>query len=70
MYDEATLKGAHNERLSHGISVLSLTVSAAKTIIHSLNDDDNISIVTYSSEARTIVKSQLFTAENKVFDFR
>jgi hypothetical protein len=65
MYDEATLKGTHNERLSHGISVLSLTVSAAKTILHSLNDDDNISIVTYSSEARTIVKSQPCTAENK-----
>ena len=65
MYDEATLKGTHNERLSHGISVLSLTVSAAKTILHSLNDDDNISIVTYSSEAKTIVKSQPCTAENK-----
>ena len=65
MYDEATLKGNNNERVSHGISVLSLTVSAAKTILHSLDDDDNISIVTYSSEARTIVRYQPCTAENK-----
>ena len=44
MFDEATLKGAKNEKISHGISVLSLTISAAKTILYSLEDDDNISI--------------------------
>lgn len=65
MFDEATLKGTQNEKISHGISVLSLTISAAKTILYSLEDDDNISIVTYSSEAHTIVKNQPCTAENK-----
>ena len=65
MFEEATLKGNKNEKVSHGISVLSLTISAAKTILYSLEDTDNISIVTYSSEARTIVKNQECTAENK-----
>jgi len=65
MYDEATLKGTHNERLSHGMSVLSLTLSAAKTILYTLDDDDNISIVTYSSGAKTVVKGLPCSRENK-----
>ncbi len=65
MFDEATLKGTQDEKISHGISVLSLTISAAKTILYSLEDHDNISIVTYSSEAHTIVKNQACTSENK-----
>ena len=69
MFDEATLKGTQNEKISHGISVLSLTISAAKTILYSLEDDDNISIVTYSSEAHTIVKNQAYTSENKLLRF-
>ena len=35
MFDEATLKGDKNEKISHGMSVLSLTVTAAKTILNS-----------------------------------
>ena len=65
MFSEATLKGNQNEKISHGISVLSLTISAAKTILYSLEETDNISIVTYSSEAFTIVKNQPCSAENK-----
>ena len=65
MFSEATLKGNQNEKISHGISVLSLTISAAKTILYSLEEEDNISIVTYSSEAVTIVKNQPCSAENK-----
>ena len=65
MFEEATLKGNKNERISHGISVLSLTISAAKTILYSLEDEDNISIVTFSSQAVTVVKNQACTAENK-----
>ena len=51
---EATLKDSSNETVRHGISVLSLTVSAAKTILRSLNEGDNVSIVTYSETAHTI----------------
>ena len=65
MFDEATLKGSKNETIRHGMSVLSLTVSAAKTILYSLDDGDNISIVTYSSGAKTIVKDLPCTGENK-----
>ena len=57
MSTEATLKGSSNETIRHGISVLSLTVTAAKTILSSLNENDNISIVTYSSSARTLVRN-------------
>lgn len=63
---EATLKGSSNETIRHGISVLSLTVTAAKTILSSLNENDNISIVTYSSSAKTIVKNISCTPENKL----
>ena len=66
MFDEATLKGDKNEKISHGMSVLSLTVTAAKTILNCLNENDNISIVTYSSEARTLVKHISCSPENKV----
>lgn len=65
MFEEATLKGNKNETIRHGISVLSLTISAAKTILYSLEDEDNISIVTFSSQAVTVVKNQECTVENK-----
>ena len=65
MFDEATLKGDSNETIGHGFSVLSLTVSAAKTILHSLNGDDNVSIVTYSGESRTICSNVACTPENR-----
>ena len=66
MFDEATLKGNSNETVSHGFSVLSLTITAAKTILHSLNENDNLSIVTYSSEAVTIAENIPCNPENKV----
>jgi Mg-chelatase subunit ChlD len=65
MSQEAKLKGDRNETLSHGISVLSLTISAAKTILYSLNENDNISVVTYSSEARTVVKNMPCSSDNQ-----
>ena len=65
MEAEATLKGDKNETISHGFSVLSLTISAAKTILHSLNDHDHISIVTYSGEANTLFENTPCTAENQ-----
>ena len=65
MFDEATLKGDSNETVSHGFSVLSLTIASAKTILHSLNENDNISIVTYSSEAKTIFENMSCSPENK-----
>ena len=64
MSEEATLKGNSNETIGHGFSVLSLTISAAKTILKSLNEDDNVSIVTYSGEARTICSNVSCTPEN------
>jgi len=66
MFDEATLKGNSDETISHGFSVLSLTISAAKTILHSLNENDNLSVVTYSSQAMTIVENIACTPENKI----
>ena len=66
MATEATIKGDGNERISHGLSILSLTVNAAKTVLRSLNENDNISIVTYSNEATIIVDYLSCTSENKV----
>jgi len=65
MSTEASLKGDSNETIGHGFSVLSLTLTAAKTILQSLNENDNISVVTYSGEARTIVENIACTSVNK-----
>ena len=66
MIEEATLKGDSNETIGHGFSVLSLTISAAKTILHSLNGDDNVSIVTYSSKAHVVCSNLACTPENRL----
>ena len=66
MGTEATLKGTRNETISHGISVLSLTVSAAKTILNSLNENDNVSIVTYSEKAHTLCSNVECSDVNRV----
>ena len=63
---EVTLKGDKNETISHGFSVLSLTVSAAKTILHSLNKDDNLSVVTYSAGSQIIFENVSCSQENKM----
>ena len=66
MFDEATLKGDSDETIGHGFSVLSLTVSAAKTILHSLNGEDNVSIVTYSGKAHVVCSNLACTPENRL----
>ena len=48
---KAVLQGDKGEKLNYGISVLSLTVCAAKTILNSLNEKDNISIITYTDKS-------------------
>ena len=65
MKQEATLKSDSNERMSDGFSILSLTISATKTVLHSLNENDNISIVTYSDRAKVLVEHTSCTPENK-----
>ena len=54
MGTDAPVKGNDGFSMSYGISVLSLTISAAKTILKTLNDKDNITIVTYSTEANIL----------------
>ncbi len=66
MGTEATLKGDKGETLSYGYSVLSVTICAAKTIMNCLNENDNISIVTYTDKASVIVDYWSVTKENKV----
>ncbi len=66
MATEATLKGDSGETIRNGISVLSLTIAAAKTIIASLNDNDNISVVSYTDKAKTIIENMSCSDENKV----
>ena len=61
----ATLKGDKGETLNYGHSVLSITVCAAKTILNSLNENDNISIVTYTDKASILVDYWSVTKENK-----
>lgn len=65
MGSEATMKSESGETISHGLSVLSLTKAAAKSVLYSLNDNDNISIVTYASIAEIVIENISCTIENK-----
>ena len=65
MGSEATLKGDKGETINHGYSVLSVTVCAAKTVLSSLNENDNISIVTYTDKASILVDYWSVSTENK-----
>jgi hypothetical protein len=65
MGSEAVLRGDKGETVGHGFSVLSLTVSAAKTILESLNEKDNISIVTYTDKASIVFSHVACNPANK-----
>ena len=65
MATEATLKGDKGETINYGYSVLSVTVCAAKTIINCMNENDNISIVTYTDVSSILVDYWSVTTENK-----
>jgi len=54
MGSDAPVKGGDGSSTSYGITLLSLTISAAKTILKTLNEKDNITIVTYSTEANIL----------------
>ena len=61
MGSEASLKDISGKEIHTGISVLSLTVSATKTILNSLNENDTISIVTYSTNSEILVEPTYVT---------
>jgi len=65
MASKATLKGDNGETIDYGHSVLSVTVCAAKTILNSLEENDNISIVVYNDRAEILVDYWSVTTENK-----
>ena len=65
MGTDAPVKGGDGKSTSYGISVLSLTVSAAKTILNTLEEKDNISIVTYTDKAETLFTDCSCTNDNK-----
>jgi hypothetical protein len=65
MGTDAPVKGGDGKSTSYGISVLSLTVSAAKTILNTLEEKDNISIVTYTDKAETLFTDCSCTTHNK-----
>ena len=64
MGSEATLKGSSGETIHNGISVLSLTITAAKTILTTLHEEDNASIVIYTDKASVLASNVSCTEEN------
>lgn len=69
MGTEAFLRSDTGEKKGDGFSILSLTIYASKAIINTLNDDDNLSIIVYSTESKVIVKNSPCTPENKQIIF-
>lgn len=64
MGTEAPIRGQSGEKINTNISVLSLTITASNTILDSLNENDNISIVVYTDTARSLVENVSCTTEN------
>ena len=64
MGTEATLKVSSGETIHNGISVVSLTITAAKTILTTLHEEDNASIVIYTDKATTLASNVSCTEEN------
>ncbi|KAK2746077.1 hypothetical protein FQN57_003417 [Myotisia sp. PD_48] len=66
MGDDASLPTEDNSEWErNGLTVLDLTVHAAKAIIEPLAEDDRLGIVAFSSEPRIVFKLQCMTEFNK-----
>ena len=64
MGQEAPIRGISGERINTNVSVLSLTITASNTILDSLNENDNVSIVVYTDTSRTLVENVSCSPEN------
>lgn len=62
---DATIKGADGSVESHGLTVLDVVKHAVRTIIDSLTPEDNLSLVAYSSAARTVLRLTSMTTQGK-----
>eukprot|EP00486_Rosalina_sp_Unknown_P009133 CAMPEP_0201579808 /NCGR_PEP_ID=MMETSP0190_2-20130828/27649_1 /ASSEMBLY_ACC=CAM_ASM_000263 /TAXON_ID=37353 /ORGANISM="Rosalina sp." /LENGTH=449 /DNA_ID=CAMNT_0048014787 /DNA_START=98 /DNA_END=1444 /DNA_ORIENTATION=+ len=56
MGSDAVIKDANGKTESHGLSILDLVKHSIKTIIHCLDDDDYLSIVSYASKAQRVTE--------------
>lgn len=65
MDEEAKLKGANGATESHGLSVLDVVKHAVRTVIESLDAQDNLSIVAYDDKAETVLQLTPMTAAGK-----
>lgn len=65
MGTDAPVKGNDGSSTSYGISVLAITVAAAKTILRTLNEKDNITIVTYTDTVKELIVNLPCTNDNK-----
>eukprot|EP01129_Flabellula_baltica_P010632 TRINITY_DN450_c0_g3_i1.p1 TRINITY_DN450_c0_g3~~TRINITY_DN450_c0_g3_i1.p1 ORF type:complete len:751 (+),score=134.96 TRINITY_DN450_c0_g3_i1:233-2485(+) len=54
MGEEATLRNESGDIESHGLSLLDITKHAVKTIIYNLGDNDRLSLIVYSTNARVV----------------
>ncbi|KAI9208346.1 hint-domain-containing protein [Polychytrium aggregatum] len=64
MSDEASVTNANGIRESDGLTTLDIVKHAVNTIIRSLNENDTISIVSFSNTARVILEPTRVTPEN------
>lgn len=66
MGSDAKLKGEDGKTISHGLNILNITVGAAKTVSHALDDNDRVGVVSFDCNAK--IESNLInmTKENQV----
>lgn len=65
MSTEATIKGENGETISHGLTILDITVGAAKTVSHALDDNDRVGVVSFDCNAKVESNLLNMTASNK-----
>lgn len=65
MKDEVSTVTETGGTVSDGLSILDLVKHAAKTIVRSLNYNDILSVVAYSTEGRVIVHRMMCSDDNK-----
>jgi hypothetical protein len=62
---EAQISGAAGDVESHGLSLLDVVKHAVNTVIHILGPEDRLSLVSFSSKAKTIFTSTKMDADGK-----
>eukprot|EP00929_Paragymnodinium_shiwhaense_P040403 TRINITY_DN210_c0_g2_i1.p1 TRINITY_DN210_c0_g2~~TRINITY_DN210_c0_g2_i1.p1 ORF type:complete len:506 (-),score=109.03 TRINITY_DN210_c0_g2_i1:140-1657(-) len=70
MGTEATIQSASGATESHGLSLLDVAKHGVKTVVTSLDENDNFSLITFNNTGRVVMGLTPMTKENKEKAFK